>query len=74
MLSEKSMMDELSLRVKVVNYYICIATVTSREDYYFEVFGKGSKDLNCVWTDVDASLDFLSCGKFYCNLNVMRGS
>lgn len=46
--------------------------MTCSEDYNLKVFGQGSKQINSMGSDVDSSLDLLSCWELYLYLDIMR--
>ena len=41
------------------------------EDDYLELFGKVLQDFFAVGSDVDASFDYLACGEFYWEFDVV---
>lgn len=72
MLSIESMMNELVIRIEIVKNYICITWMTCSEDNNLKIFGQGSKQVDNMRTNIDSSLNFLSCWKFDLYLNITR--
>lgn len=63
MLSKESMTNVLVVGIKVVKNNISIARVTGSKNDDFKIFAKIFEYFLCMWSDVDACFDDLSCGE-----------
>ena len=68
----QSMMNQLSLGIKVVQNLVGVATVTGCKNHDFEFALQKVKNLKCTRSYVDTCLSHLSCWKFYTYFDVVR--
>jgi len=59
-ISVKSVLNESSFRIKIVQNDICIGFVRGSENYDLVIFIGLLETFDCIWSDVDASLDSFS--------------
>lgn len=72
MLAIENVLDILVFRVKTVHYYTGVEGLTGSEYNYLEVGSECFEDLDGIWSDVYASLEYFTFGKCDIYLYIMR--
>jgi len=72
MLAEETVLNPLAFRVEVVDDYVSIAGVTGCENNHFKMFTKVSENLTSIGSNINTSLDDLSCREFDGKFNRVR--